>query len=156
MSDPGYWQQIHHWSSTSGSRGESGDSEEWARRERESREETLREQEAAVEPTPGRDEGRHNNLEPEGEPGERGAARVPRTYPDLTEDELNRTNYTGEGVDLSPFSDYERMCRLCECYERQSEVAVVNNETYEMLSRELSRVEGLRLVASDIRPGEEF
>ena len=124
--------------------------------ERESREETLREQEAAVEPTPGRDEGRHKNLEPEGEPGERGAARVPRTYPDLTEDELNRTNYPGEGVDLSPFSDYERMCRLCECYERQIEVAVVNNETYEMLPRELSRVEGLRLVASDIRPGEEF
>ena len=103
-------------------------------------------------------EGCYNVFEPEGEPGERGreeGGRNPRTYPELTEDEINGTRNPGTDVDLSPFSDYEKMCRLCESYEKRIDATVANNdfETYEMLARELSRGEGL--VASDIRPGEE-
>ena len=59
-------------------------------------------------------------------------------------------------VDLSAFTDYERMARLSECLDARMEEAVVNNdyETYEQLGMQRNHVEGLRLAASDIRPGE--
>ena len=121
------------------------------------------ESEPAVEATPEGEslsehgEGRFNVFEPEGEPSGHGrGVRNPQTYPDLTEEEVSGVQYPGNGIDLSPFSEYERMGRLCKCYEMRIEAAVVNNdyETYERLWRELARVEGLQLAASDIRPGE--
>ena len=134
------------------------------------------EEETMVEPTPEgesvseRGEGRFNAFEPEGEPSERGgeravpgqavpgrAARNPLTYPDLTPEEVSGEQYPGYDVDLTPFSQYERMCRLCQCLEQRIEIAVANNnyEAYERWARELSRVEELQAVASDLRPGGE-
>ena len=154
------WQSLHHFESSS--------TEEWTRnhhtREGENSEqgEFGGESEPAVEATPEGEslseqgEGRFNVFEPEGEPSGHGrGVRNPQTYPDLTE-EVSGVQYPGNGIDLSPFSEYERMGRLCKCYEMRIEAAVVNNdyETYERLSRELARVEGLQLAASDIRPGE--
>ena len=83
--------------------------------------------------------------------------RNPRTCPDLTEDEIDGTRYPGEGVDLSQFSDYERMSRLCQCYEAQLRTMEINNnrEGYEFFEQQLVEVDGLRLIASDVRPGEE-
>ena len=43
--------------------------------------------------------------------------RNPVAYPHLTWDEIDGTRYPGEGAGLSQFSDYERMTRLCQCYE---------------------------------------
>ena len=134
------------------------------------------EEETMVESTPEgesvleRGDGRFNAFEPEGEPSELGgeravpgqavpgrAVRSPLTYPDLTPEEVSGEQYPGYDVDLTPFSQYERMCRLCQCLERRIEIAVANNdyETYERWARELSRVEELQAVASDLRPGEE-
>ena len=112
---------------------------------------------------------RFNVFEPEGEPSERGgravpgqavpgrAVRNPLTYPDLTPEEVSGEQYPGYNVDLTPFSQYERMSRLCQCLEQRIEIAVANNdyETYERWARELSRVEQLQADASDLRPGEE-
>lgn len=83
-----------------------------------------------------------------------GRVRVPLTYPPLMLAELNGTRYPD--VDLSAFSDYERMARLSECLDAQMEDAVVNNdyEAYEVLGMRRNHVEGLRLAASDLRPGE--
>ena len=132
-----------------------------------------------VEPTPeGESVSEHggerfNAFEPEGEPSERGgravpgqavpgeavpgrAVRNPLTYPDLTPEEVSGEQYPGYDVDLTPFSQYERMSRLCQCLEQRIEIAVANNdyETYERWTRELSQVEDLQAVASDLRPGE--
>ena len=94
--------------------------------------------------------------EPEGEPDERvgPVRRNPLTYPRLTLAELNGTRYPD--VDLSAFSNYERMAILSECLDARMEEAVVNNdyETYERLGMQRNHVEGLRLAASDVRPGE--
>lgn len=48
--------------------------------------------------------------------------RVPLTYPRLTPAELSGTRYPD--VDLSAFSDYERMSRLSECLHMRMEEAV--------------------------------
>ena len=163
----GRGESRRHWESSS--------TEEWTRREA-LREEGQRgeagEEESMVGPTPEGEsvsehgEGRFNAFEPEGEPSERGggravpgrgAVRDPLTYPDLTPEEISGEQYPGYDVDLTPFSQYEKMCRLCQCLEQRIEIAVANNdyETYERWARELSQVEGLQAVASDLRPREE-
>ena len=62
-----------------------------------------------------------DNLEPECEPRSLVArtrrGRVPATYPSLQEDEFSGLQYPGEGVDLSRFTDKERMMRLLECIQ---------------------------------------
>ena len=62
----------------------------------------------------------------------------------MTLAELNGARYPD--VDLSAFSDYERMARLSEWLDARMEEAVVNND--------YDPYEQLRLAASDIRPGE--
>ena len=158
VSSPEMWQSLHHWESSS--------TEEWTRREGQHGEGQRGEggeEETMVEPTPDGENlseyggGRFNAFEPEGEPGDHGrGVRYPLTFPELTEDELSGVRYPGNGIDLSPFSEYERVCRMCKCYEVRIEAAVVNNdyETYERLSVELAQVEDLRLAVSDIRPNE--
>ena len=158
VSSPEMWQSLHHWESSS--------TEEWTRREvlhGEGQHGEGGEEETMAEPTPEGENlsehggGRFNAFEPEGEPSEYGrGARHPLTFPELTEDEVSGVRYPGNGIDLSSFSEYEKVCRMCKCYEMRIEAAVVNNdfETYERLSRELARVEDLRLAVSDIRPGE--
>ena len=179
----GQGERRRHWESSSteewtrreGLRGEEGHGE--GLRGEEGHGEGLRgeggEEETMVEPTPeGESVSEHgserfNAFEPEGEPSERGgravpgqavpgrAVRNPLTYPDLTPEEVSGEQYPGY-VDLTPFSQYERMSRLCQCLEQRIEIAVANNDyvTYERWARELSRVEDLQAVASDLRPGE--
>ena len=168
-----HWESssTEEWTRREGLRGEEGHGEGG-------------EEETMVEPTPeGESVSEHggerfNAFEPEGEPSERGgravpghaipgqavpgeavpgrAVRNPVTYPDLTPEEVSGEQYPGYDVDLTPFSQYERMSRLCQCLEQRIEIAVANNdyETYERWARELSRVEDLQAVASDLRPGE--
>ena len=180
VSSPEFWQAVHHFESSSTEEwtrrealhGEEGDGEglrgeegEEAQRGEDGEEEPM------VGPTPEGEsvsehgEGRFNAFEPEGEPSERGgeravpgrAVRNPLTYPDLTPEEISGEQYPGYDVDLTSFSQYERMSRLCQCLEQRMEIAVANNdyETYERWARELSQVEGSHAVASDLRPGEE-
>ena len=51
--------------------------------------------------------------------------RNPVTYPHLTWDEIDGTRYPGEGADLSQFSDYKRMTRLCQCYETEKVMSIL-------------------------------
>ena len=124
VSDPDVWMSLHYVGR------ESSDSEEWTRRER-------RGEEPMVEPTPEgeavlEDVNNHYNafndvetygdgLEPEGEPRSLVArtrwGRNPVTYPGLTREETNGSQYPGVDVDLSQFSDKERMMRLLECIQ---------------------------------------
>ena len=71
-------------------------------------------------------ESRH---EPEREPEEVAGhgGRSPPTYRPLTRDELDGTRYPGHGIDLQPFSDYERMARLSECLDIHMKQAVVES-----------------------------
>ena len=71
-------------------------------------------------------ESRH---EPEREPEEVAGhgGRNPPTYRPLTRDELDGTRYPGHGIDLQPFSDYERMARLSECLDIHMKQAVVES-----------------------------
>ena len=137
VSDPEKWMSLHHGG------GESSDSEEWTRRDR-------RGGEPMVEPTPGGEEeavsenvNDHHNafddvetygdgFEPEGEPRSLVArtqrGRTPTTYPGLTREEINGSQYPGVDVDLSQFSDKERMMRLLECIQARMIQAEVNND----------------------------
>ena len=149
VSDPEYWQSLHHFESSS--------TEEWTHREalqadngegEEGQRGEGGEEETMAEPTPEGEilsehgGGRFNVFEPEGEPSEYGrGVRYPRTVPELTDDEVNGVRYPDNGIDLSPFSEYEKVCRMCTCLEMRIEAAVVNNdyEAYGRLSRELGR-----------------
>ena len=169
VSDPEYWLSLGHFESSSTEEwthrealqadngdGEEGQGEEGPRGEG-GEEETLAEPTPEGEALSEHGGGRFNVFEPEGEPSEHGCGvRHPLTVPELTDNEVNGVRYPDHGIDLSPFSDYERVCRMCRCLEMRIEMAVVNNdyETYEMLSRELGQMEGLRLETSDVRPGE--
>ena len=114
VSSPEMWQSLHHFESSS--------TEEWTRnhhtREGENSEpgEFGGESEPAVEATPEGEslseqgEGQFNVFEPEGEPSGHGrGVRNPQTYPDLTEEEVSGVQYPGNGIDLSPCSEYERI-----------------------------------------------
>ena len=164
VSSPEYWDWLHTYESTSDrssgdeplnaemfAKGQSSTSESWAHRE--SRGEPLR-LDGALQRESGALLPESGEAREHGE-GRRGV-RVPLTYPPLTRDELDGTRYPGQGVDLQPFSDYERMARLSECLDLQMEQAVVENnyELYENLGMRRNHVEGLRLAASDIRPSE--
>ena len=137
VSDPEYWQSLRHFESSS--------TEEWTHREalqadngegEEGQRGEDGEEETLVEPTP---EGevlsehgarRFNVFEPEGEPSEHGrreGVRYPWRIPELTDDEVNGVRYPDDGIDLSPFSEYEKVCRMCRCLEMRIEMAVVNN-----------------------------
>ncbi len=61
-------------------------------------------------------------------------------------------------VDLSQFSDKERMMRLLECIQARMIQAEVNNdeEMYNNLVVERIQLEDLASVASDVRPGERL
>ncbi len=107
-------------------------------------------------------EGRFNVFEPEGEPRSLVArtrrGRDPATYPGLTAEEINGSQYPGVDIDLSQFSDKERMMRLLECIQARMIQAEVNNkeEMYNNLVVERIQLEDLASVASDIRPGERL
>ena len=81
--------------------------------------------------------------------------RNPVTYPSLTWDEIDGTRYPGEGVDLGQFCEYERMTCLCQCFSARLVTMEYNNSRkgHEFLVRQLAEVDGLRLMASDFRPG---
>ena len=61
------------------------------------------------------------------------------------------------GADLSQFSDYERMTGACRCYQARLATMEYNRdrEGHGFLLQQLAEVDGLRLMASDVRPGEK-
>ena len=150
MSDVEFWQQIHHWSSTSGSRrNESSETEEWTVREHRGREAHSEggEEEAMVgESVSEEGEGRYSAFP------QSGVRREP--YPRLTENEINGSIYPE--VNLSSYSEYEKMSRLLECCQLRRQRAVENNyfERYVEMEQEISRIERLLVTADDFRPGE--
>ena len=103
-----------------------------------------------------------DGLEPEGEPRSLVAwtrrGRNPATYPGLTREEINGSQYPGVDVDLSQFSDLDRMMRLLECIQARMILAEVSNdeEMYNHLVEERMQLEDLASVASDVRPGERL
>ena len=81
-----------------------------------------------------------------------GVRREP--YPRLTENEINGSIYPE--VNLSSYSEYEKMSRLLECCQLRRQRAVENNyfERYVEMEQEISRIERLLVTADDFRPGE--
>ena len=84
-----------------------------------------------------------------------GGQRDPVTYPPIQQDEMQGA-YPGAGVDLTPYSTYEKVTRMIECYHaRLVECEYTNEpERYEEILREIRRLEGLQALADDVRPSE--
>ena len=64
--------------------------------------------------------------------------------------------YPGAGVDLTPYSSYERVTRMIECYNARLVECEYHNdpEEYENILREIERLEDLQVLADDVRPNE--
>ena len=92
----------------------------------------------------------------QGERRPEGAVREPLTYPPLQEDELQGVGYPGAGVNLAPYSNYERVTRMIECYNARLVECEYHNdpEEYENILREIERLEDLQVLADDVRPNE--
>jgi len=85
-----------------------------------------------------------------------GVVREPLTYPPIQEDELQGVVYPGAGVNLAPYSNYERVTRMIECYNARLVECEYHNdpEEYENILREIERLEDLQVLADDVRPNE--
>ena len=64
--------------------------------------------------------------------------------------------YPGAGVNLAPYSNYERVTRMIECYNARLVECEYHNdpEEYENILREIERLEDLQVLADDVRPNE--
>ena len=84
-----------------------------------------------------------------------GGPRDPVTYPPIQQDEMQGA-YPGAGVDLTPYSTYEKVTRMIGCYHaRLVECEYANEpERYEEILREIPRLEELQVLADDVRPSE--
>ena len=84
-----------------------------------------------------------------------GGPRDPVTYPPIQQDEMQGA-YPGAGVDLTPYSTYEKVTRMIECYHARLVECEYANEPdrYEEILREIKRLEELQVLADDVRPDE--
>ena len=84
-----------------------------------------------------------------------GGRRDPVTYPPIQQDEMQGA-YPGAGVDMTPYSTYEKVTRMIECYNARLVECEYNNnpERYEEILREIHRLEELQVLADDVRPSE--
>ena len=147
VSDPELWMEIHHFESDSGERP--GDTDH-------SGDHNNGGEEPDGEPGFD-DDGEGPDIEPgpfaaiiqrlsreaarTGEPRP-GGPRDPLTYPPIQQDEMQGA-YPGAGVDLTPYSTFEKVTRMSECYHaRLIECEYTNEpERYEEILREIKRLE---------------
>ena len=159
VSDPELWMQVHHFDSDSGER--SGDTDHG-----------LDHNNDAEEPDgePSGDDGEGPDFAPgpwraiiqrltreaahTGRPRP-GGPRDPLTYPPIQQDEMQGV-YPGARVDLTPYSSYERLTRMIECYNARLVECEYNNnpERCEEILKEIQYLEDIQAGADDIRPSE--